>query len=50
MSINLVPAGVLTMHWDAVADGARAAGRTANRALWRIAREVYVAETTEQAR
>ncbi len=50
MSINLVPGQVLTTHWDAVEEGARAAGRTADRALWRIAREVYVAETTEQAR
>ena len=34
----------------AVEEGARNAGRTADRSIWRIAREVYVAETTEQAR
>ena len=50
MSINLVPSRILKTHWDAVSEGAETAGRTANRAEWRIAREIYVAETSEQAR
>ncbi len=50
MSINLVPSGIVKTHWDAVEEGAAKAGRTADRSTWRIAREVYVAETTEQAR
>ncbi|MBI2154407.1 MAG: LLM class flavin-dependent oxidoreductase, partial [Candidatus Rokubacteria bacterium] len=50
MSINFVPARILGTHWDAVESGARRAGRTAERAAWRIARDVYVADTTERAR
>jgi alkanesulfonate monooxygenase SsuD/methylene tetrahydromethanopterin reductase-like flavin-dependent oxidoreductase (luciferase family) len=50
MSINLVPNHVLKSHWDAVEEGARNAGRTPDRSVWRIAREVYIADTTEQAR
>ena len=50
MSINLVPSTIVKTHWDAVEEGASKAGRTADRSTWRIAREVYVAETTEQAR
>ena len=50
MSINFVPARILATHWDAVEAGARRTGRRADRAVWRIARDVYVAETTEQAR
>ena len=50
MSINLVPSRVLKTHWDAVEKGAAAAGRVPNRADWRIAREVYIAETSEKAR
>ena len=50
MSINLVPGSVLGTHWDAVEEGARRTGRKPDRSTWRIAREVYVAETTEQAR
>ena len=50
MSINFVPPRILTTHWDAVEAGAKRAGRRADRATWRIARDVYVAETNEQAR
>ena len=50
MSINLVPTRILKTHWEAVEKGAESAGRTADRAQWRVAREVYVAETSEQAR
>jgi alkanesulfonate monooxygenase SsuD/methylene tetrahydromethanopterin reductase-like flavin-dependent oxidoreductase (luciferase family) len=50
MSINFVPPRILSTHWAAVEAGARRTGRTADRAAWRIARDVYVAETTERAR
>lgn len=50
MSINLVPAEQVKTHWEAVEEGAQRAGRSADRSLWRIAREIYVGETTEQAR
>jgi alkanesulfonate monooxygenase SsuD/methylene tetrahydromethanopterin reductase-like flavin-dependent oxidoreductase (luciferase family) len=50
MSINFVPRRILTTHWDAVEQGARRAGRVADRSLWRIARDVYVADTNERAR
>ena len=50
MSINLVPTETLRSHWEAVEEGAQGAGLTPDRSAWRIAREVYIAETTEQAR
>ncbi|WP_370185014.1 LLM class flavin-dependent oxidoreductase [Rhodococcus wratislaviensis] len=36
-------------HWETVERGARKSGRTANRDDWRIAREVFVADTDEEA-
>jgi alkanesulfonate monooxygenase SsuD/methylene tetrahydromethanopterin reductase-like flavin-dependent oxidoreductase (luciferase family) len=50
MSINLVPPSKLRTHWDAVEKGAQRSGRATDRSIWRIAREVYVADTTEEAR
>jgi alkanesulfonate monooxygenase SsuD/methylene tetrahydromethanopterin reductase-like flavin-dependent oxidoreductase (luciferase family) len=50
MSINLVPTPTLKTHWEAVVEGARRTGRTPDHSTWRIAREVYVAETTTEAR
>ena len=50
LSINLVPTETLKTHWEAVEEGAAKTGRVPNRADWRIAREIYVADTTEQAR
>ena len=50
MSINLVPARVVKSHWEAVEDGARKTGLSPDRSAWRVAREVYVADTSEQAR
>ena len=35
---------------DAVEEGAEKSGLSPSRSTWRIAREVYVADTTEQAR
>ena len=49
MSINFVTKDVLKTHWDSVEEGASIAGKFADRSKWRIARDVYVAETTEQA-
>ena len=50
MSINLVPPNLLPSHWEAVEEGAARTGRTPDRSTWRIAREVFVADTTEEAR
>ena len=50
MSINIVPTRVLQSHWKSVEQGAAKVGRVADRSLWRIARTMFVAETTEEAR
>ena len=50
LSSSLASPRVLRTHWQVVEQGARAAGRTADRATWRISRDVHVAETTERAR
>ena len=50
MSINLVPERLLRTHWQTVEAGADRAGREPSRAEWRVARNIHVAETTEQAR
>ena len=50
MSINFVPARVLKTHWASVEAGARQGGRVADRATWRIARDVFIADTTAEAR
>lgn len=48
MSLNL-NANYLSGHWAAVQAGAEGAGRTANRKDWRMVREVFVADTDEEA-
>ena len=50
MSINFVPPRLLKTHWEAIEAGARRAGRKAERAEWRIARDVFVADTNAEAR
>ncbi len=50
LSINLVPTRVVKTHWEAVEKGAAEAGRTADRSQWRVAREVYISDTTARAR
>ncbi len=50
MSINFVPTSTLLSHWIAVEAGAARGGKTAQRSEWRIARDIHVAETDEQAR
>jgi alkanesulfonate monooxygenase SsuD/methylene tetrahydromethanopterin reductase-like flavin-dependent oxidoreductase (luciferase family) len=48
MSLNLNPAYVKS-HWESVEEGARRSGKTPRRADWRMVREVFVAETDEEA-
>ncbi|NLS74041.1 LLM class flavin-dependent oxidoreductase [Bradyrhizobium brasilense] len=48
MSLNLNPAYVGS-HWDSVEAGAAKTGRTPSREDWRMVREVFVAETDEEA-
>src|SRR5262249_37752420 len=50
MSINFVPPRILATHWEGVKTGAKRAGRIADRTTWRIARDVYVADTDAKAR
>lgn len=50
MSINIVPVPTLRAHWQTYAESAQRAGRAPDRKQWRIARDVYVGETTAQAR
>lgn len=49
MSINYLPERNLIAHWETVTDAAASKGRTPDRNDWRIAREVYVADTDEEA-
>ena len=50
MSINIVPTRILKSHWEAVLEGAATTGRTPDRRQWRVARNVFVADTTQEAR
>jgi alkanesulfonate monooxygenase SsuD/methylene tetrahydromethanopterin reductase-like flavin-dependent oxidoreductase (luciferase family) len=50
MSLNVFPVGPLLLNWETYTQGAADVGGTPDRRLWRIAREVHVAETSEQAR
>jgi alkanesulfonate monooxygenase SsuD/methylene tetrahydromethanopterin reductase-like flavin-dependent oxidoreductase (luciferase family) len=48
MSLNLNP-GYVKSHWESVEAGAAKAGRTVSRRDWRMVREVFVADTDEEA-
>jgi alkanesulfonate monooxygenase SsuD/methylene tetrahydromethanopterin reductase-like flavin-dependent oxidoreductase (luciferase family) len=48
MSLNLNPAYVGS-HWDSVEQGAAKTGRKPSRRDWRLVREVFVADTDEEA-
>lgn len=48
MSLNLNPAYVAS-HWESVEEGARKSGLTPRRADWRLVREIFVADTDEEA-
>ncbi|HET8631173.1 MAG TPA: LLM class flavin-dependent oxidoreductase [Thermomicrobiales bacterium] len=50
MSINYVTPATLKAHWETYAASAAQAGRAADRAIWRVSREVYIGETPERAR
>ena len=50
LSASLVHASQLGANWESIAAGAARGGRTPSRTDWRIAKQVYVAETTERAR
>lgn len=50
MSINFVTPETLRTHWRSVAEGAARAHRVPERSAWRVARDIYVAETTAEAR
>jgi alkanesulfonate monooxygenase SsuD/methylene tetrahydromethanopterin reductase-like flavin-dependent oxidoreductase (luciferase family) len=49
MSLNINP-GYLATHWEAVCEGARRTGRTPHRSDWRVVREVYIADSDDEAR
>ena len=48
MSLNLNP-GYVRSHWDSYERGARRAGREVSRSNWRMVREIFVADTDEEA-
>jgi alkanesulfonate monooxygenase SsuD/methylene tetrahydromethanopterin reductase-like flavin-dependent oxidoreductase (luciferase family) len=50
MSINFVPASILNTQWQTYADSAERNGHVPSRAHWRIARDIYIGETIEEAR
>jgi alkanesulfonate monooxygenase SsuD/methylene tetrahydromethanopterin reductase-like flavin-dependent oxidoreductase (luciferase family) len=50
MSINLAPPVQIKTHWDSIEEGALEAGTQPDRSLWRVAREVFIADTTSEAR
>jgi alkanesulfonate monooxygenase SsuD/methylene tetrahydromethanopterin reductase-like flavin-dependent oxidoreductase (luciferase family) len=48
MSLNLNPTYVAS-HWESVEEGARRSGRSPSRADWRLVREIFVADSDEEA-
>ena len=50
MSSSFLHSSMLGDHWEAVERGAARTGRAVSRREWRIAREVYVADDSHQAR
>jgi len=48
LSLNLSTA-YCASHWDAVLEGAKRTGRNPDRADWRIVREIFVADTDDEA-
>jgi alkanesulfonate monooxygenase SsuD/methylene tetrahydromethanopterin reductase-like flavin-dependent oxidoreductase (luciferase family) len=50
LSTNFLPPDVLPSHWESYAAGAARVGRTPDRAAWRIARDVHVAGSSQEAR
>lgn len=50
MSINIVPTKTLIAQWDTYSGAGARVGRPADRANWRICRDVFVGKTSAQAR
>ena len=50
MSAQFLAESGLESHWRAYAEGAAEAGRSADRGLWRISRDIHVADTSQRAR
>lgn len=50
LSTNFLPPADLVGHWASYAAGCARASRPADRGVWRIGRDVHVADTTELAR
>lgn len=50
VSANFIPIGNVATHWTKYVEGCEAAGRRADPSIWRVARNVLVAETDEAAR
>ena len=49
MSINIVPGNIVKGHWEAVKEGAERQNKQPDRSQWRVAREIFVADTREEA-
>lgn len=49
LSLNFLTAAALADHGRVIDEGARRAGRTPDRSVWRVCRDIHVAPTTEQA-
>jgi alkanesulfonate monooxygenase SsuD/methylene tetrahydromethanopterin reductase-like flavin-dependent oxidoreductase (luciferase family) len=49
LSTNLAPIETVAAHWRGYAAGAADAGRTPDRALWRVSRSILVADSSRQA-
>jgi alkanesulfonate monooxygenase SsuD/methylene tetrahydromethanopterin reductase-like flavin-dependent oxidoreductase (luciferase family) len=50
MSLNLVPTSSLQKNWETYAEAATSSGRTPDRQAWRVARDIYVGDSNDQAR
>ena len=49
-SHHMVAANVLANHWETYAGGAQSAGQEPDRRKWKISRNIFVADTTKEAR
>lgn len=50
LTSNFVHPSQLTTNWQSIEAGAKRTGRTPSRADWRLAKQIYVGETTPKAR
>jgi alkanesulfonate monooxygenase SsuD/methylene tetrahydromethanopterin reductase-like flavin-dependent oxidoreductase (luciferase family) len=50
MSLHFLDAAALRSHWAAYSESAEAHGHVPDRTQWRICRDIYIADTDEQAR